>query len=66
MSLFENPVARVKRISEEIKVLEHKLEHSRLSLAELRHVQEQRAGLIKTLDVLEQRTRRPDALSAMR
>ncbi|HEX5805039.1 MAG TPA: hypothetical protein VFY31_01695 [Macromonas sp.] len=66
MSLFETPVARIKRISEEIKRLEARLEGGRLSLEDQRGLHAQRAGLIKTLDELELRTRKPVALASAR
>lgn len=66
MSLFELPVARIKRISDEIKALERRLEQGRLTLVEQRDLHRQRAVLVKTLDELEVRTRSLSAMAAMR
>lgn len=66
MTLFENPVARIKRISMEIKQLNATLEHSRLTPNELRDAHKRRADLIQSLDDLEKRTRKPAGLVAAR
>lgn len=66
MSLFETPVARIKRISEEIKRLESRLENGRLTLEEQKDLHRTRSALVKTLDDLEVRTRKPAELVAAR
>jgi len=66
MSLFELPMARIKRISEEIKAVERRLEQGRLSLDEQRELHRQRTTLVKTLDELEVRTRNMPTMTALR
>lgn len=66
MSLFELPVARIKRISDEIKQLEARLEHGRFTPGELKTMHSQRAALVKTMDDLELRTRKSTVYAAMR